>query len=359
MNVCFLIGNGFDLAIGLKTDYRSFISKYLSDNSNPPDESVEWLINTIKQDIDTWGDAEIAFAQLPFAESGKDSYTTYRNCEEHFSISFQNYLQSQNDRFFIPKEDRKKTRTAFVQHFLQLSSWMTMGHIDQYKVAKNDSEISINFINFNYTNTLAQILGEDVEEPIVQRVADREYKVILDSIIQVHGSLSDGVLFGIDEPNQIADQNVRNHCSRSGETIKPKGASAAGYAARNIGWAKLSEADVIVSFGLSFGKSDLSWWRHLWNCIFGGKNAQMIICPYSVRWPADILGNRLIRVYVDEKKKVFHSFASIHDEAALESATSDSFIVLRPMPNTEHPYDYFHLSDYGDEYLDKQGNREA
>lgn len=46
MNVTFLIGNGFDLNLGLATQYPDFLKEYLVDN---PDDTAE--IRTFKEDI--------------------------------------------------------------------------------------------------------------------------------------------------------------------------------------------------------------------------------------------------------------------------------------------------------------------
>ena len=50
MNTLFLIGNGFDLSLGLPTDYKSFYKYYLTTNSSSA--VIEALKRNISSDFD-------------------------------------------------------------------------------------------------------------------------------------------------------------------------------------------------------------------------------------------------------------------------------------------------------------------
>ena len=54
MNVTFFIGNGFDLNLGLKTEYKSFLEDYIKNGNSG------LLTDEIKKDIDKWSDLEMA-----------------------------------------------------------------------------------------------------------------------------------------------------------------------------------------------------------------------------------------------------------------------------------------------------------
>ena len=354
MNICVLIGNGFDLALGLKTGYESFIAEYLKDHRASTNPDVKWLCDTIEENIETWGDAEIAFGKLPFDAARQKAVDTYRASEEDFSVSFQEYLQHENSRFFIPPNDKEDSKVHLLQHLLEVSNWMTSGHKEKCRLV-NVGEATVDFINFNYTDTLWQILGD---MPSTVRIAgERPITINLNSLCHVHGTLESGVLFGVDRPSQIADPSVRDYCARTGETVKPRGADMAGFSEHTHGENILKNADVVITFGLSFGASDTSWWQKLWAAVFrGGSHSQLIVCPYSRQRPVHILGNRMVRIYAEEKKKVFHSFAGRNENANLESTTAERIIVLQPMPDEEDPYDYFHLAGFKSKYLDKGYN---
>ena len=52
MKSLFLIGNGFDLSIGLPTDHKSFYNYYLTTKS--PSAVIEKLKQTISPDEENW-----------------------------------------------------------------------------------------------------------------------------------------------------------------------------------------------------------------------------------------------------------------------------------------------------------------
>lgn len=354
MNICVLIGNGFDLALGLKTGYRNFIAEYLKTHRESSRPDVKWLCKTISANIETWGDAEMAFGKLPFDEARQSAIETYLAAEESFSVSFQEYLLRENARFQIPIEERERTRIQLLRCIGELSDCMTSGHKSKCRLVNAD-DVSLSFLNFNYTDTLEQILGDLPATVAVDGPVSGQVKI--ETVCHVHGALEGGVLFGVDAPNQIVSQPVRDYCARTGETVKPRGAEAAGFAERSAGVELLNHANVVITFGLSFGESDTSWWRLLWGRFFsGGSFAQLIICPYSLKRPVQILGNRMVRNYAEEKKKVFHSFAGKNENAQLEGTMADRIIVLQPLQDEQNPYDYFHLSTLREKYT-KRGDK--
>lgn len=352
MNICVLIGNGFDLALGLKTGYKDFIAEYLKTHKESESPDVKWLCETISSDPATWGDAEIAFGKLPFDEARQDALESYKAVEESFSDSLENYLSQENSRFHIPPEEREGTRLQLLRNICELTNSMTSGHREKCRLA-NASEVSVAFLNFNYTDTLKQILGDLPSTETIDGLVSGPIKTT--QVCHVHGTLESGILFGVDAPNQISSQSVRGYCERTGETVKPKGAETIGFSDRSNGVELLNNANVVITFGLSFGASDKSWWRHLWNRVFSSNpSAQLIICPYSLNRSARKQGNRTVRIYADEKKKVFRSFAGENEIVQLESATADRMIVLQPLADEQNPYDYLHLNTLQEKYTKKR-----
>ena len=57
MNVTYLIGNGFDLGLGLKTRFSDFLPIYISEKSK--DEDILEFQEDIAKSIDDWSDFEL------------------------------------------------------------------------------------------------------------------------------------------------------------------------------------------------------------------------------------------------------------------------------------------------------------
>lgn len=62
MNILYLIGNGFDLNLGLNTRYSDFYRNYVKDASS--DKDIKKLKETITSSIDDWSDMEMALGNF-------------------------------------------------------------------------------------------------------------------------------------------------------------------------------------------------------------------------------------------------------------------------------------------------------
>ncbi len=92
MNVTFLVGNGFDIGLGLKTRYSDFYEEYCKADKADSEAITkfkrtlrEWQNNKSKKIID-WSDFEFAFGQYAKQFAPEDSHL-YLECFEHFIVS--------------------------------------------------------------------------------------------------------------------------------------------------------------------------------------------------------------------------------------------------------------------------------
>ena len=67
MNITFLIGNGFDIKLGLKTRYTDFYPVYIASNKDKDiNDSAKRFADLIDSNYETWADFEMAFAKKAF-----------------------------------------------------------------------------------------------------------------------------------------------------------------------------------------------------------------------------------------------------------------------------------------------------
>lgn len=111
MNITYIIGNGFDLGLGLKTSYRHFVNAYLY---MPPDEAVFVSnLQCILRNYDaasTWADAEIEFAKLQFTQelnAGSNFDREMLQVAEEFRTELENILNVQPRQRKIARLRRK------------------------------------------------------------------------------------------------------------------------------------------------------------------------------------------------------------------------------------------------------------
>ena len=359
MKMTYLIGNGFDLALGLATGYKSFIGWYL----NQPSEGkeVEWLKEHIKDATEQWSDAELAFGALSFSECGSDSLLVYDRCYDSFTKGFHKYLTEQNKRLQIPKDKQNEVATCFLRSTLKLWPFMTDKCGMEYQQALNQGQpIKIVFVTFNYTDSLEQILGFVQNVPnefSIECEKGHPIKVVVENVIHAHGTLASDYVFGVDVPLQIADEKVRASCERKGGMLKARSAEKIGLMNRSNALEALHKTDVVVTYGLSFGETDGSWWSELY--VAFKQNIKLIICPYRTDLPDTGWSTRLrCEVFDQEKKKVFSTIIKRAPKFNEEIASIDAprTSVLHPQKVHDglgkvHQCDFFRLRYIGKKYV--------
>lgn len=287
MNVTYLIGNGFDIGLGLKTRYSDFLSKYVSRNytSGP----VKWLIEQIKNaPLETWANAEAAFGQLPFSESGFDINKTIEEVVTDFQKELAYHLGSESRRLDITYELRGEVRDRFLGRLIRS---MLLVHSESARQEILSELVltgfNVNVINFNYTDSVAKMLGavsfpyESATVKIENGIKARDVKVTLHPMCYVHGNLSErSSIFGVDESYQIADEAARRYCEKNGQLLKTEVDRLLDHGFESLAKQMINKSDWIVCFGLSFGKTDLRWWDCIYNALFQNKDSRLLIHPY-------------------------------------------------------------------------------
>ena len=362
MNITYLIGNGFDIGLGLKTDYKSFLDWYLH---QPNDSSeVGWLKDQILKDTELWSDAELAFGVLKFSEFGGKSFDTYELCLESFVSALSRYLIVENGRLQIPAEKHAEVASWFLRGILQLWKYMTPECEASYRNAIQKSPpLTLTFVTFNYTDSLERLLGFDAnstKEFSVEIEKDKTIPVIVKGVLHAHGSLESDFIFGVDDDQQIADPNVRAYCVRNGGVIKARLEQKTGLRNRKRAIEAINNSNLIVTYGLSFGKTDRSWWDALYSC-FNDRNVPLVFCPFVKDFPdSGYSCSYRARMYEREKCRVF---ASLFDRAAglrevIESVDAPRITVLHPKKVPDgmgrvNPCDFFKLKYFYQKFVEK------
>ena len=357
MTITYLIGNGFDVGLNLRTDYKSFIDWYLA-KQNVSSE-MNWVRREMRDQPNRWSDAEIAFGQLKFAEQGKDSVQVFNQSYDSFSAAFVEYLVERNKLFEIPEAERRKTAEEFIRRVVCLHEYMSPQCSQLYREQMNSQQVDINFLTFNYTDTLEQILdfhAGQSNEFSVQVSNNQTIKVLVKNVHHVHGTLDDAYVFGIDSPSQIEDAEVRRYCERNGGMLKARADEKLGLLNRSRGMSLLKHSNRIVTYGLSFGESDASWWQALFSEISTNR-AQLVMCPFRADLPERLSAKKRSDVYLEEKRRVFNSLVLSNPKLVerIEEFSPPAIMSLRPSKSTDargniHHCDYFHLSALAAKY---------
>lgn len=251
MNILFILGNGFDINLGLHTGYQDFYEYYLKQPAKDP--VIARLKDYLeKERYTTWADLEI----------GLGSYTLeVENIDQMRTIY---YDLGDNLREFLKKEEKSFSATDKVLDAIKMGlvephSFLPPGMKDSISAYRNNHHpFQLDIISFNYTDTLEKIFQL---LPNTNSSIQLSTQTFLRTIRHIHMRLDDDdIIMGVNDESQILNKDLINDELR-GLIVKP-------YINKelqnliDIECIKLiRNADLICLFGVSLGKTDLLWWQ--------------------------------------------------------------------------------------------------
>lgn len=333
MEVVFLIGNGFDLNLGLKTKYIDFINwlNNLEPNSN---KAVNKLQSSIKDYCNTrgtkdetrinWSDAEIAFGQFTDEFKGdSNGDEEIDECHTFICEKLSEYLQIEEKkapifRIIKDKSIMEEAGKAFANYSVGLLP------VDKSKVdrafSRVDGGLNIQIIDFNYTSIIDQIFEEVKKQSLLgtRVVMNTRYPNTLKSIIHVHGYLNHGLVFGVDNESQLSIEVFNNEePERKRALIKECVNQDMGEAVDEKVTNAIDASNLLYVYGMSLGQTDLRWWKRIIRKMKADQGCILIIHKIDV--PSIGLKPAPYKKYCRVNKEIFLKNESDLDENQKES----------------------------------------
>ncbi|MCX7068526.1 MAG: AbiH family protein [Methylococcales bacterium] len=229
----FVIGNGFDLNLGLKTSYQDFIASEHFQNHIGKAKPLFEHLNT-KHELQKWVDIE------------------------HELGIFSNTLAHYRD---VVQSEYKELCASLLEYI----STLDFDRIDKgsaaYSLIKNEFNEETYVINFNYTHSIQSILKEIGMSDTVN-----------DSVHHIHGSVSQkNIVFGVDDGIVIYGKHSFLRKSTSHH-----------YGEKNVDTI-LGNATELTFFGHSLGSTDHMYFKSLFSnyLIHGGGNKKLNFYYYD------------------------------------------------------------------------------
>lgn len=271
MKTTFLIGNGYDKAIGLDTGYSEFLDYYVNLKSGSNNPEVNELIDRMKDDIKEnrtlWADLEITLGK--YTEKF-DDWEKYSAVYDDINNELRLYIEKEQNR--LGKEikfSQKAAIAGFADPTQLLEPADKERMISFFNTYGANSEINV--ISLNYTNTIEQEL---------KALESKHQAFNINQILHLHGKVDDTIILGVSDEKQIANSSFREKKylkdflikSQTNKTMK----SRIDVLCKNL----ISTANLFVTFGVSLGESDNYIWREIGNQLTRG-DFKLIIFQYD------------------------------------------------------------------------------
>lgn len=317
MKITILVGNGFDIALGIKSSYTDFYEWYCEQTSSS-DAIAEMKENIRKGN--TWADLELGLGEYT-AFFNQESVNDYIECYDDIQNNIITYLRMQSKVF-----DSSVYSSYAIESFGR-SVWNFYDEVsDQEKTTIRDQINSIlsenkefTFVSFNYTDTLEQILERIQDVNLAKwKYNSNVYVYRLNkNVIHVHGATNDFPIIGVNDDSQIVNKDLLNEPQFRQIMIKAETVNELGKLWHQQAEEQISNSRVVCILGMSLGQSDAKWWRKLVQWLRGSLNRHLIIYHYEKNPPNGISVVKQIRC-VNKVKDRFLSYSDISDEQKQE-----------------------------------------
>ncbi len=323
MNVTFMMGNGFDLACGLRTSYIDVYNAYAcaaSDNRNIS-SFKNGILRKERNRFALWSTFELA---LPEFAQEVGNFDVFIECKHDFTEFVKEYMFKEQERLF-KISDEQELKRVFETCFFNIYDYCL--HIS-HKALKEKFERqanNYNFITFNYTNTLERCLHL-MPETIENKAGTA---CTITKPLHIHSTLHEGIVLGLDDEelykNLPCDSLKKIQNSLDKVIVNSKYSDITEEAGKVI-----SASDIIVIYGWSMGGSDRYWVKQVQAWFAGAKEREIIYVPYYPE-PADLQHKNILPDREDESREHVRSVFDIPttEEHRIHVVTDDRFMSLK------------------------------
>lgn len=270
MNTVYLIGNGFDVNIGLPTRYVDFYNHYLALDRTHDSALVSKMKDHLQESLSMedkyWSDLEEAMGTYTIE---LNTYSELEAIGDDLYEKMQRYIDS-IEKTELPKgvnADILKKNLSTPESFLTPAEREIINSI-YGNVSKDHHRISI--VNFNYTTTIEKILKfSNKPLDIAPAVYHSGSMTKVENIYHIHGDFEQPIL-GINDPSQILNEKLRQNTDVQEYLVKPRINSILGHLIDRKARNSIEKANLICIYGLSLGKTDSHWWEIVGSRLLAG-----------------------------------------------------------------------------------------
>lgn len=286
MNITFLIGNGFDRNLGLKTAYSEFVETYKMLPART--ENLKKLRENISDNEELWSFAEEALG-LYTSQFGEGEAEDFAECHRDICIELARYLKAQQNRIDFNLHI-EAIRNAFSRINRIMEPFPTQERIalnDIWEKRKAEGKV-FKFICYNYTDTLdrcIKIIENDTAVLGMRKYGSQTIKNRIVPACHVHGTVEKEMVFGVNDETQIKNPEIFK-CA-NGDLYKDlliKQSANASYRENTDSKAAqiLYDSHIIYIYGMSIGATDRLWWERICNWLDGSSDRHLIVQKHGM-----------------------------------------------------------------------------
>lgn len=312
MNTTYIIGNGFDMNLGLKTRYQDFYDYY--QNQSSPSEEVKQLKANIDRNKENWADLELALGEYtPNFKDPNSAIDVMVDLCKHLT----EYLKLQSR--FIPQSN-EKIKEEMLRCLANPNEFFLPADQEQIQSYYSNSLLAhskITILSLNYTPSIERILDYKGNQPISIDSNDSwlGYGTKVHPVLHPHHTLNGTIIVGLNDESQIANQTLLGDEKFKEYFIKPACNKMLSFRTEDQCSDVINNSDLFVVFGSSLGSTDKLWWQKIANRMV---NSNSLLLLFIYNREMERTGRRL----GEQKRTVINNFVS-HLEGYTDTQIED------------------------------------
>ena len=278
MSITFIVGNGFDKALGKKTGYQDFYN-WLKKQPSSTNPFVEEMKSRISDSIEDWSDFEVGLGN--FTEIFKDTDGTQSASSDaivwkrEVDRLLTTYLKSEDSTNDVKSIINSARNIQEIWDFL----FATALFVNIWDNPATSHKRYIYVISLNYTDSLDQIV-----EKVGQYQPNNSLIKIHSEVFHPHGTLSSQIVLGVNDSfgfkNKELIENPDNWELKSSMLKQSFIADNIGASCERRCQVYISKSKVVCIYGASLGQTDEFWWDLLADWLQRDEQHRLVIFWY-------------------------------------------------------------------------------
>ncbi len=271
MNITFLIGNGFDLNIGLKTRYQDFYD-YLKSSGTLSDinDKMKDLNNNSEIDLSTamWSDLELGLGK--FTNFFDFNHSDYVDFVEKIIYALASYIENEQNKI---KWDTGEVNTCMRKSIYTFYNYLSKRDKAIISNIISGKDCTYRFISYNYS----LIINKCIKIAYDNR---NRSDGMLYMPVNIHGTTNIDMFLGVDNESQISNKIMLDNPYIRNLLIKPEASFNTGKQIYEECISLIDSSNIICLYGLSIGETDTTWWKQICKWLTNEKN-YLVIFAYK------------------------------------------------------------------------------
>lgn len=314
MNITFFIGNGFDINLGLKTNYSCFYPYFL-ENARSDNMIKIWLDGNEQY----WSDLEEKLGQEIEKVTKLELEKFYEDKEEMDQLLIE-YLEKEQEKYKIEDSDdiKKEFSRSMAEFFLGLPD----GDINSIQETRNEyknEDFIYTYVTFNYTDILDRIVSLYENSYVIGNHdgISSTKKNLIGKVLHVHGTTNEEMILGVNDESQINNLELRSEEIFLNTFIKRNVNTEIGQQKTEKVIDIINKSHIICIFGMSIGNTDKMWWEELIKWLnLNESNKLIIFCKKDEKVLKRKISSAIIRLNEKIRKEIFQKGNGKNDEEA-------------------------------------------